>query len=165
VNLQLARQLAETDPPALVSLLDEIARDVHNALESARELAHRIYPALLLDRGLSEAIGAAAAAIAARVEPASLGRYAEDLEATVYFCCIDALHDAAGRTSGAATVRLWQDGATLNFEVESPGPQEVSPGPQLDSAHDRIGALGGRLSVVSTPEGGTRVSGMIPLGP
>ena len=47
VNLQLARQLVDTNPAALPALLDELSRDVHDALESARVLASEIYPPLL----------------------------------------------------------------------------------------------------------------------
>src|SRR5690348_14462229 len=55
VNIQLVRQVAETDPASALALLDEMARDVHEALESVRALAQTIYPPLLLDRGLAEA--------------------------------------------------------------------------------------------------------------
>jgi len=171
VNLQFARQLAETDPPALASVLEELARDVREALEGVRELAHEIYPPLLLDRGLLDAIGAAAsaAAIPTRVEPASLARYPDDLEATVYFCCVDALRGWASGTVEGATVRIWQDGPSLNFEVVHDGedldPHDVLPVSRVNSMQDRIGAVGGRLSVTASLASGTRVSGTIPLGP
>ena len=171
VNLQLARQLAAADPPDLLLILEEIARDVREALEGVRELAHEIYPPLLLDRGLSEAIRAvaAAAALPTRVESSSLDRYPEDLEATVYFCCVDALRDAAARALGSATVRIWEDGGALQFEVAHHGGggldlEQASSVSRLDSMQDRIGAVGGRLTVVASPAGGTRLSGTIPLG-
>jgi len=171
VNLQFARQLAKTDPPALAPVLEEIASDVREALEGVRELAHEIYPPLLLDRGLLDAIGAAAsaAAIPTRVEPASLARYPDDLEATVYFCCVDALRGWASGTVEGATVRIWQDGPSLNFEVVHDGedldPHDVLPVSRVNSMQDRIGAVGGRLSVTASLASGTRVSGTIPLGP
>lgn len=170
VNLQLARQLVESDPPALLPILDEIALDVREALESVRELAHEIYPPLLLDRGLSEAISAAASATAlsTRVEPAALERYPEDLEATVYFCCTDALSDGAARDGTRATVRIWRDGTTLNFEIADNGgsfdPGSAPPASIVHAMQDRIGAVGGQITVTSCPEGGNRVLGTIPLG-
>jgi signal transduction histidine kinase len=170
VNLQLARQLAETDPPAVSPVLNELARDVREALEGVRELAHEIYPPLLLDRGLSEAIDAASsvAALPTRVEVAALNRYPEDVEATVYFCCLDALRAAAARAGARATVRIWQDRGTVNFTVADDGrgidSRSHIPGSELCSMHDRIGAVGGRLTVVAGPEGGTCVTGTIPLG-
>ena len=170
VNLQHARQLFETDTSAVAPVLEEIARDVREALEGVRDLAHEIYPPLLLDRGLAEAIGAAASAatVPTRVEPMALARYPEDVEATVYFCCVDALRDAAVRGVGAATVRIWQDGATLTFEVaydEGHDSPQLSPGPHQTSIQDRLGAVGGRLTVASSPLGATSVAGTIPLEP
>jgi signal transduction histidine kinase len=170
VNLQLARQLVETDLASLSPVLDEIARDVREALEGVRDLAHDIYPPLLLDRGLTEAIGAAAtaAALPTRVEPTALDRYPEDVEATVYFCCIDALRDAACATVGA-TVRIWQDGAALHFEVayddRGEDLQQTPAATRLTATRDRIGAVGGHLTVTSSAAGGTCVAGTIPLGP
>src|SRR6478736_1340083 len=70
VNLQLARQFADSDPAALKTLLEEIGCDVQQALDDVRQLACRVYPSLLLDRGLVEALRAAAsdAAVSTRVE-------------------------------------------------------------------------------------------------
>ena len=171
VNLQLARQLAETDPPALSPILDEIARDVREALESVRELAHEIYPPLLLDRGLTEAIGAGASAspLSTRVEVALLERFPEVIEATAYFCCIDVLSDAATRGATGATIRIWEDGSTLNFAITHDG-RPLDPARDLrastvDSIRDRINAVGGRLTATSRPAGDTRVLGTIPLEP
>src|SRR5262245_32104854 len=48
VSLQLARELADSDPAALKALLEDITRDVREALESVRALAHGIYPSLLI---------------------------------------------------------------------------------------------------------------------
>ena len=47
VNLQLTRRLVDVDPAAARALLEEMGRDVQEALEGARKLAHRIYPPLL----------------------------------------------------------------------------------------------------------------------
>src|SRR5438105_14795670 len=76
VNLQLARQLVESDPAAAATLLEELGRDAREALEGVRELACEIYPPLLLDRGLADALHAAAAQVEApcRVEAEGLDR-------------------------------------------------------------------------------------------
>ena len=102
VNLQLARQLADTDPDEAKKLLERIGHDVREALEGVRELAQSVYPPLLLDRGLAEALAAAASAagIPTRVDATGLDRYPPQVEATVYFCCLEALENAA-RHAGA----------------------------------------------------------------
>jgi len=54
VNLQLAGRLSDSDPPAAKTLLDEIARDVQQALDEAAQLAQWIYPPLLEADGLAK---------------------------------------------------------------------------------------------------------------
>ena len=63
VNLQLARELADSDLAAAKAVLDELSADAREALESVRELAQRVYPPVLRDRGPAEALRAAAAGV------------------------------------------------------------------------------------------------------
>jgi signal transduction histidine kinase len=107
--------------------------------------------------------------VPARVVADAIGRYPPQVEATVYFCCLEALQNA-GKHAGdgaRATVRLWEDEHGLCFEVADTGTgfdsETISPGAGLTNMHDRIGALGGRLSVNSTRGSGTRVMGTVPL--
>ncbi len=144
VNLQLARQLAGSDPEALSAILDELTRDVHEALESVRVLARQIYPPLLLDRGLADALRNAAAEAGASVEMATSDRFPPEVEAAVYFCCVELLRP---RT----TVRVWAEEDALVFEASG----EPTP-----AVADRLGALGGSLKV----EPG-RTTGRVPLAP
>jgi signal transduction histidine kinase len=171
VNLQLARQLADSDPEATKAQLEDIARDARAALEDVRELAHGIYPPLLLDRGLAEALGAAAlaASIPTRLEAPQLDRYPPEIEATVYFCCVEALRNAAqhGGAGVRATVRAWHDQDVVCFEVIDNGggfdPHGERVGAGVTSMRDRLGAQGGRLTIRSQPGRGARVSGVIPV--
>ncbi len=68
-----------------------------------------------------------------------------------------------------ATVRAWQDGSALLFEVSDDGAGfdegAVRPSGGLTNMSDRLGALGGRLTITSQRGRGTRVLGTIPLGP
>jgi signal transduction histidine kinase len=170
VNLQLARELAASDPPAAKNLLEEIGQDVRDALESVRVLAYSIYPPLLLDRGVAEALRgvAAGAAIATRIEAETADRYPPDIEAAVYFCCLEALEDAAerGGPKTRANVRVWSEHEQLLFEVvvddSAAGDDDREPGTALTNMNDRLGAVGGRLSVSAEPSR-TRVLGTIPL--
>jgi glucose-6-phosphate-specific signal transduction histidine kinase len=153
VNAQLARELAESNPPAALDQLDEVTRDAHAALEAVRALAARVYPPLLLDRGLAEALRAAAAArlVPARVEIGELDRHSAEVEAVAYFFCVDAL-DAA--IAGPVHMQAWEEGGTLRLEV---APTTL---PGSSTARERVAALGGWVNV---DDG--RVTATIPLQP
>ena len=110
VGLQLARQLADSDPPALPAYLDELTRNVHDALDELRAIAARIYPALLLDGGLTEALRTVAP-----VEADAVARYPADVEAEVYFRCLDAVE----RATEPVSIHLWDDGSSPQFELRA----------------------------------------------
>jgi signal transduction histidine kinase len=166
VNLQLARELADSDPAALKTMLEEIGQDVRVALESTRALAYSVYPPLLLDRGLAEALRGAAAggAVPTRVEAEATERYPPDVEAAAYFACLEALAAAAERTNPTkqATVRLWAEQGALFFDVVVEGSDWTPSETRLANMNDRLGAAGGRLNVRAAP-GRTHLSGTIPL--
>jgi signal transduction histidine kinase len=77
VNLRVARELAVSDPERADAILAELSTEVHAALEELRELAHGIYPPLLAERGLPDAIRGALARAGVRgsVSADGIGRY------------------------------------------------------------------------------------------
>jgi signal transduction histidine kinase len=172
VNLRIARQLAEADPPAAQAMLEQLGHDLQDAVQQLRDLAHGIYPPLLMDRGLAEALSAAAgrAAIPTDVDASGIARYTPEIEAAVYFCCLEALQNA-GKHAGAgarATVRVWQEEGALLFEVADDGagfdPAARSGlGAGFVNMADRVGAIGGRLAVDAALGRGVKVSGRVPL--
>ena len=56
INLTLAQELMGADPAAASAALDELGEDVDLALEEMRSLGQGVYPALLRDRGLADAL-------------------------------------------------------------------------------------------------------------
>jgi signal transduction histidine kinase len=164
VNLQLARELTESDPAAARSLIDEIAHDVHGALEGVRLLGRSIYPPLLLDLGIAEALRGAAVEIGvpARVD-APGGRYPPHVEATVYYCCLEALRDAERRGAGTRmTLRVWSEAQSLVFEAAIDQVEASSPAAPSPTMRDRLGSVGGHLDI-SSDGGCTRMVGTIPI--
>jgi signal transduction histidine kinase len=171
VKVRLARQLGEKDPAKANVLLEELGGDLEDALQELRDLAHGIYPPLLADKGLAEALASAArrAVLPTEVKATDVGRYQPEVEAAVYFCCLEALQNAAKHAGeGAkATVRLWEEAGGLLFEVADDGVgfdvkrTGVSGG--FTNMNDRLGAIGGTLRVESAPDRGTKVAGAIPL--
>jgi len=159
-NLQRARLLGDADPAAAKALLDEIGRDVTQALNETTKLAHRIYPPLLEAGGLRAALRAAAVSVgvATQIEAPAGGGYPPEVAGAVYFCCLDALERAGDGARATVTVRD-EEGA-LTFEVVANG---VRSDVELVPLRDRIEALRGQVTVQSEPGGGTRVSGSLPL--
>jgi signal transduction histidine kinase len=171
VHLRLARDLADSDPATAKKMLETLGDDLQEALEQMRDLAHGIYPPLLQDRGLAEALAAAARRGAARttLQTDGLARYAADVEATVYFCCLEALQNVSKYAGPKATarIRVHEDEKALLFEVEDDGegfdPNGRAVGAGITNMRDRVGAIGGTLSVTSVPGRGTTISGMVPI--
>jgi signal transduction histidine kinase len=168
VNLQLAGELADGDPAAARTLLEEMQRHVQDALDDTARLAQRIYPPLLDAGGLRAALRAAAASAGTR---ASLDvdegtGYPAEVAGTVYACCRAALEHAGANATTVVTVR--EERGSLSFEVvergsRSTGSATAGPALVLDSLRDRVEALGGRLTIDSEPNGGTRLVGSLPL--
>ncbi|MGQ0521172.1 MAG: sensor histidine kinase [Actinomycetota bacterium] len=172
VHIRLARQLAEASPESITEVLDELAAGIQEAVQELRSLAHGIYPPLLVDRGLVEALSAAAgrAALPTDLDAEGIGRYAPDVEAAVYFCCLEALQNA-GKHAGdgaTATIRVREEEGGLLFEVSDTGAgfdlsRRTAEGAGFVNMGDRVGAIGGSLGVRSAPGEGTTITGRIPI--
>ena len=141
------------------------------ALEDLHALVNGIYPALLTDRGLYDAVKAMAreAPVPVRVLAEGLRRYPADVEAAIYFTCAEALQNAAKHGGHGATARiaLRHEAEGLAFEVRDDGcgfdpAARSGTGSGLANMEDRLGAVGGRLKVVSAPQCGAAVQGWVP---
>jgi signal transduction histidine kinase len=171
VNVNLVRQIADDDPDAAKAMLAQIGTDLQEAVQELRNLAHGIYPPLLMDRGLTEALSAAAgrAALPTGVEADGLGRYPQAVEAAVYFCCLEALQNAAKHAGpdAQAMITVREDEGALLFEVRDDGAGfDVTAGGQghgFVNMSDRVGAIGGTITVESASHQGTAIRGRIPL--
>jgi signal transduction histidine kinase len=171
VGIRLVRDgLAAGASPADVELLDELDRGIRESITSLRHLAHGIYPPLLRDAGLGEALRAAAkrSPLDVTVAAGTLGRHPEQVEAAVYFCCLEALANAAKHAPGATvTITLEAMAGELRFEVSDTGPgfdpARTPAGAGLSNMADRIGALGGEVAWRSAPGQGTTVVGRTPV--
>ena len=172
VKLGLAAQIAEDgDSDMIVTLMSDLRSDVQITITELRELAHGIYPPLLRDRGLGEALRAAASRspLACGVQMETDGRYPEEVEAAVYFCCLEAMQNAGKHAGDGATltVRISRAEESLCVEVRDDGAgfdaAVAEQGHGFVNMRDRLGAIGARLEVASRPGAGTRISAAIPL--
>ena len=170
VKLRLADTTVERDPAKTHELLGQLQAETTEALEDLRDLARGIYPPLLADKGLSAALEAQARKSQLDVELVSngIGRYDQDVEAAVYFCCLEALQNVA-KYSGAtrASVAFEQQDARLSFRVSDDGVgfdrSRVAAGLGLQGMADRIEAIGGTFAIRSALGEGTTITGTIPV--
>jgi signal transduction histidine kinase len=173
VKLGLAGQIAGDAKPEVTALLEELRGDVQTTITELRELAHGIYPPLLRDRGLPEALRTAAtrSPLPVDVDAELPSRYPADAEAAAYFCCLEAMQNA-GKYAGAdaaVTIQVLANEGGLTFSVSDDGPGfDTTTTPQghgFTNMLDRLGAIGGTLTVTSALGQGTTVRGEVPCEP
>jgi signal transduction histidine kinase len=168
VKVGLAKRLAASDPERMAQMLEELERDTGEALDTLRDLARGIYPPLLADKGLAVALEAQArkATLPVQLDAGGIGRYPQEVEAAVYFCCLEALQNVQKYANAKAVmVRLSEADGRLRFEVEDDGvgfdPASAARGAGLTNMADRLDALGGGIELDSRPGGGTRLTGIV----
>jgi signal transduction histidine kinase len=171
VKTRLARDLTARDPGKAAEMLTQIDAEIQTALDDLRDLARGIYPPLLIDEGLGAALDAQArrSPVATTIRADGLGRYAPEVEAAVYFSCLEALQNVAKYAdASSATVILAQSNGHLTFEVVDDGrgfdPTAERTGTGLQGIADRLGALHGEVTIRSEPGAGTRIRGRIEVG-
>jgi signal transduction histidine kinase len=169
IQLELAAELSAEQALPDAAQLRRLGADVGDALDDVRSLAAGVYPALLVDCGLDEALRAVArrSPVPARVTASGIGRHSADLEAAVYFCCLEAMQNAAKHACARSIAIVVSDGPALRFEVRDDGggfdDAQLRHGRGLTNIRDRLAAVGGALSIDSGPGRGTSVTGTIPL--
>ena len=169
MKLRLLEQLSARDTAKAQTLAGELQTDASDALENLRDLARGIYPPLLADKGLAAALEAQArkAAVRTTVEAVDPGRFSQDIEAAVYFSCLEALQNVAKYANATqASIALTNGDGQLRFSVTDDGEgfdtSSTGYGTGLQGIADRLAAIGGALSVTSSPGAGTTIEGTVP---
>ena len=167
IGLAGATAQLRTDAAGATAALTDLRRQLHLAHDEVRSLAQGVYPPVLSEHGLVEALRSAVDRypLPLTLDLHDPGRHSSELEAAVYFCCVEALQNAA-KHSRASKVRvaLGAGEDTVWFTVQDDG---VGFDPGVDGSggmvnmQDRLGASGGTLRVESTPGGGATVRGTV----
>jgi signal transduction histidine kinase len=150
--------------------LGELGAEAEETIDELRSLAHGVYPAVLVDHGLASALTSVAgrSPVPVRVETALPERLAPAIEAAVYFCCLEAIQNAAKHAGARATVTVSvrAHDAGVAFEIRDDGVgfdvHDVHGGYGLMNLHDRVAAVGGDVHVASSQDVGTTVRGDVP---
>ena len=168
IHLGLAGEQLER--PEDRARIEQLGQDLEEAIDDLRNVARGLYPQLLSRYGVAEALASVTdhGSMAVDIRDEGLARQAEGVELTVYFCCLEALQNAAKHAGpgASAVVRLDQDRDGVHFSVEDDGvgfdPDAVERS-GLTNLADRAAAAGGTLRIESAVGRGTRVTGSIPV--
>jgi signal transduction histidine kinase len=162
------KQLAE-DPERAGETIDAALLQARETVDELRSLSRGIAPPLLVDRGLSAALGELT--VRSEVPVEATVDVPDDLpphvETAVYFVVAEALTNVA-KHSGAtrASVGVWMENGGVELRIQDDGVGGAHPakGSGLAGLQQRVRAADGRLQV-SSPDGGpTVVSAYIPVG-
>jgi signal transduction histidine kinase len=170
MRLALAKRAARSDPAKISEFLSQVQDEAGEALETLRDLARGIYPPLLADQGLAAALEAQArkSPVSAEIRSESVSRYPQEIEAAIYFCCLEALQNVAKYAHATRVmITLQQRDKELSFSVTDDGdgfdPNKTGKGAGTQNMADRIEALGGSVTVRSAPGRGTTVAASLPV--
>jgi signal transduction histidine kinase len=169
IKLDMVAEAVKEDPNDGALMIASMGLQMDHVIEALRSLARGIYPSLLAERGLGEALKSAGRRCPApvTVDARGIGRYDQDVEIAVYFCCLEALQNVAKHAGpdARASIRLRQERNDLIAEVRDTGkgfiPVAAVDNHGLQNMHDRIEAVGGVL-IVDTLGQGTCIRAVIP---
>jgi len=170
VNLRLAQTVAGRSPDRAAVVLAAQAGAARDAIETLSSLSRGIYPRLLSDQGLAAALVAAvsASAIPVTVRADAMARLPAAVEAALYFCCMEAVQNAAKHSRGGLVEVRLTDGddlCTLVVSDDGVGFERTSTdgggGAGMLNMRDRLDAVSGTLRVSSTPGLGTTVTAVV----
>lgn len=172
IKLDLAIEKIKEDPVQGERMLSSVGTQMDAVLQELRLLARGIYPSVLHEHGLVDALRSMAlnSPISVVVRGIGIGRYPEEVEVAVYFCCLEAVQNVVKHAGpdADATIHLWQEATRLFFEIRDSGcgfdPAEANRGAGVTNMRDRIEAVGGNLTITSSPGRHTSVRGAVPAG-
>jgi signal transduction histidine kinase len=137
------------------------------AITELRDLARGIHPAALTESGLATALRvlASRSPVEASVEAPEL-RLAEPVEVALYYVAAEAMANVvkyAQATTVEISLSVDAGLATLRVTDDGIGGADPERGSGLTGLSDRLGAIGGSLSVSSRLGEGTTVVAVAPL--
>ncbi|MGY1644424.1 sensor histidine kinase [Geodermatophilus sp. SYSU D00703] len=178
VSVSLALGLAEFEVGAgrlgeARARLDQVLEQLDTAETVLARTAAGLSAPALGERGAVAALGAEFEGDPhVRVDSTgvTVQRFPPEVEAAVYFCCLEAVNNARKHAPGAPVrLQLSTEEERLHFTVRDEGPGwEAQAGSAthsrgLRNMAARIAAVGGQLEVRTSPGRGTAVEGLVPL--
>ena len=182
MSLRAAERLGQSSPQAAMALVAEARETSAKALTELRDLVRGIYPPVLADRGLGDAIRALALDTPLRTETdiELPGRLDAPVESACYFAVAEALANAVkhsgarlvqvrirhsvSRPASRARFRAPRSPGLLRITVTDDGTGAADParGSGLAGIERRLGTFDGILAVSSPPGGPTMIVMEVP---
>jgi len=167
VSLRLTKTLLTRAPDRARTLLADQAVAAGATVDTLDALARGLYPSLLTEAGPEAALRAIAqlSPIPVTLTATQVRRYPPQVEATVYFCCLEAVQNASKHSAATAItidLRGRTDGITFTVADNGRGfvPGRSTGG--LANMRDRVESLQGSVTVESNPGHGTVISALVP---
>jgi signal transduction histidine kinase len=158
----------EHGPDAVRARLDTVRAGLIAAIDDIREISRGLHPAILDNGGLERALGQLAWRCPMRTEVriGPLGALPAEVEVAAFYVVSETLANAT-KHADAQVVQVRVECADGHVRVaisdDGVGGADPGRGSGLVGLSDRVGALGGRVEVVSPGGGGTLVVAEIPV--
>ncbi|MEV5878780.1 histidine kinase [Streptomyces sp. NPDC052101] len=167
MNLRTAEGMIHSSPHEAAALVVEARVASAAALDELRGLVRGMYPPMLADRGLGEAVRALALdlPLPCETEIDLPGRLDAPLELACYFAVAEVVTNAVRHASARGLqIRMARTGGLLRVEVVDDGVGGADParGTGLAGVERRLAAFDGVLAVSSPPGGPTIVAMEVP---
>ena len=161
MSLQAAQRLFPTNPEAALALVAEAKESSSLALTELRDLVRGIYPPVLADRGLADAIRALAldTPLPVELDIDLPGEVELPVASAVYFSVAEALANVTKHACARAVrIQLSYSAGMLRAQVTDDGPGGADPalGTGLAGVERRLATFDGILAV-SSPAGGPTI--------
>ncbi len=171
MQLRLAADLAaEGQPPSPDGLL-ALQRSANEAVDELRDLAQGVYPARLKELGLARALHAMARRSPKQIEirDGVTDSIETSTQIALYFVCLEAIQNATkhGHDDTRIRIDLTADTERLTLTIADDGPgfdlDDHADSRGLLNMSDRVGALGGQLTIETAQAAGTTITVRVPL--
>jgi signal transduction histidine kinase len=162
-----ARAMTRKPPAELACLVAELAEGLKEVSDELREVSRGIHPTILTEAGLGPALRALArrSNVPIDVDVKVDKRLPAPVEAAAYYIASEALTNVEKHAQASAVELIAaHDGGALAIEVRDDGIGGVDAGggSGILGLTDRVEALGGTISIMSPPRGGTTLSVSLP---
>jgi signal transduction histidine kinase len=170
LQVRAAQAMTPSGADELEQELEAIVAGLSGTFDDLREISRGIHPAILSKGGLGPALKTLARRSAVPVELDVRGgrRLPDAVEAAAYYVVSEALTNAAKHANATVAhvgLVVGDAVAELSIRDDGVGGADLGKGSGLVGLRDRVEALGGTITIDSTPGRGTSLHATIPLDP